>query len=80
MIMITSSEISTFTAAECLSVAEAIRYGKLSRSLLYELMKLGEIKSFVRKSHPLNKSGTRFVLKGSIDEFLRSQAEAAGAV
>jgi predicted DNA-binding transcriptional regulator AlpA len=65
---------------EWLRIPEATTYGKMSRSLLYELMASGAIKSFLRKSHPANKLGTRLVSRASIDEWLNQQAEAAGAL
>ena len=43
-------------------------------------LKSGAIKSFVRKTHPWNKSGTRLVSRSSIDEYLRRQALAQGAL
>jgi len=52
----------------------------MSRSLLYELMASGAIKSFLRKSHPSNKLGTRLVSRVSIDEWMNGQAEAVGAL
>jgi hypothetical protein len=65
---------------EWLRVSEATTYAKMSRALLYELLAAGTIKSFLRKSHPANKSGTRFVSRTSIDEWMNGQADAAGEV
>lgn len=67
-------------AGEFLTVPEAAKYAHMSRSQLYELLKRGLIKSFIRKSNPANISGTRLVSRASLDEFTRKQAEAAGAL
>jgi hypothetical protein len=62
-----------------LRVNEAATYAKCSRALMYELITAGTIKSFLRKSHPSNKSGTRLVSRASIDSWMNTQAEAVGA-
>ena len=71
---------STLSTNEWLKIREASRYAGWSRALLYNLIKGGAIKSFVRKTHPWNKSGTRLVSRSSIDEYLRRQALEQGAL
>jgi hypothetical protein len=44
---------------------------------VYELISSGAIKSFLRKSHPANKTGTRLVSRASIDAWMNAKAEAA---
>jgi predicted DNA-binding transcriptional regulator AlpA len=65
--------------SDWLRVNEAATYAKCSRALMYELITAGTIKSFLRKSHPANKSGTRLVSRASIDSWMNAQAEAVGA-
>jgi Helix-turn-helix domain len=62
-----------------LRVNEAAAYAKCSRALMYELIAAGTIKSFLRNSHPANKSGTRLVSRIGIDNWINAQAEAVGA-
>jgi predicted DNA-binding transcriptional regulator AlpA len=71
---------STLSTNEWLKIREASQYAGWSRALLYNLIKSGAIKSFVRKTHPWNKSGTRLVSRSSIDEYLRRQALEQGAL
>jgi predicted DNA-binding transcriptional regulator AlpA len=68
---------SEIIQSEWLRIPEAAAYAKMSRALVYELIGSGTIKSFLRKSHPANKSGTRLVSRTSIDEWMNGQAEAA---
>ena len=65
---------------EWLLMPEVIRYGKMSRATVYNLLAAGALKSFVRKTHPWSKSGRRLISRSSIDEYYRQQAEAAGAL
>lgn len=67
---------SEILQSDWLRVNEAAKYAKCSRALLYELIAAGTIKSFLRKTHPANKSGTRLVSKASIDGWMSAQAEA----
>ena len=71
---------STLRTNEWLKIREASQYAGWSRALLYNLIKNGALKSFVRKTHPWNKSGTRLVSRSSIDEYLRRQALEQGAL
>jgi hypothetical protein len=65
--------------SDWLRVNEAADYAKCSRASLYELIAAGTIKSFLRKIHPANKSGTRLVSRASIDAWMNAQAEAVTA-
>ena len=65
--------------SDWLRVNEAAKYAKCSRALLYELIAAGTIKSFLRKTHPANKAGTRLVSRVSIDSWMNGKAEAVGA-
>lgn len=64
--------------SDWLRVNEAAKYAKCSRALVYELIAAGKIKSFLRKTHPANKSGTRLVSRVSIDGWMNAQAETVG--
>lgn len=66
--------------SDSLRVNEAAIYAKCSRALLYELIAAGTIKSFLRKTHPANKSGIRLVSRASIAAWMDAQAEAAVAI
>jgi len=68
---------SEILQSDWLRVNEAAKYAKCSRALIYELISAQTIKSFLRKSHPANKSGTRLVSRASIDAWMNAQAEAA---
>jgi predicted DNA-binding transcriptional regulator AlpA len=68
---------SEILQSDWLRVNEAAKYAKCSRALLYELIATGSIKSFLRKTHPANKSGTRLVSRVSIDSWMNAQAEEA---
>ena len=70
---------SEILQSDWLRVNEAAQYAKCSRALLYELIAAGTIKSFLRKTHPANKSGTRLVSKASIEAWNIAQAEAPTA-
>jgi hypothetical protein len=49
------------TDGDWLTVKEASRRARCSRSLLYVLLRRGEIKSFVRKTLESNQRGARLV-------------------
>jgi hypothetical protein len=67
-------------ADEWVTVHEGSERAKMCRALFYTHLANGDFKSFLRKTHPWNKSGRRLVSKTSIDAFLHKQAEAAGAL
>jgi hypothetical protein len=69
---------SEILQSDWLRVNEAAKYAKCSRALLYELIAAGTIKSFLRKSHPANKSGIRLISRASIDSWTNAQAEEGG--
>jgi len=75
-----NSEKTSPIEGEWLLTPEAARHAKMCRALLYEHLRQGNFKSFVRKTHPWSKSGRRLISKSSIDAFLQKQAEAAGAL
>ncbi len=68
---------SEILQSDWLLVREAAAYAKMSRALVYELIGASAIKSFLRKSHPANKTGTRLVSRASIDQWMNAQAESA---
>jgi hypothetical protein len=63
--------ISKGTRPEWLRVADAVRYSSISRSLLYELLKAGQVESRVLRKRGRVR-GIRLVSVDSLNQFIKA--------
>jgi hypothetical protein len=63
---------------EWLRVPVAERYSGFKKSMLYELIDRGEIKSFSLKVRRSSIRGARLISKSSMDEYFTRKAQEAG--
>lgn len=63
---------TTIPTKQWLTIQEAVDYCPFGRTMVFELIKLGKLKSFFHKK-PGNRHGCRMVYLPSIDSYLESQ-------